>query len=66
VVIVRRSEELLHYDVHAAEHFGQEKVIAGFVDGAFTFVESLGSRQSKAFGWLAVRCCAKEGRGVEL
>jgi hypothetical protein len=62
----RWSEELLHHDVHAAEHLGQEKVVAGFVHDFFTFVEACGSWYSEAFGWLAVGCCAEAGRGVEL
>lgn len=32
-VNLRRAEELLEHDVHAAQHLGHEKVVAGLVEG---------------------------------
>lgn len=40
---VRWSEELFEHDIHAAKHLGQKKVVAGFVEDMFSFVETLGS-----------------------
>ncbi len=45
----RWAEELLQYDIHAAEHLGQEEVVAGFIDGALAaFVPSFGAWESEA------------------
>lgn len=72
----RRSEKLLHEQIHAPHHLRQEKVLPNLVKGAFLFLIPRRRRlQAEVFGWRTGRCritstcnqhlrgdCANEGR----
>lgn len=54
-VDVRRPEELLQHDVHAAEHLSQEEVVAGLVkDAVLPLVVAQRPRGAEVGGWCAV------------
>ena len=38
---IRWSEELFQHDIHATEHFGKKKIVAGFIHHALAFIEPL-------------------------
>lgn len=51
-------KELFKNNVHAAKHFGQEEVFAGFIErGFFAFIPTFFARETEALGWWTCWCC---------
>lgn len=63
---LRRAEELLKHNIHAAEYLGHEEVFASFLNCAFSLIEPLRPWKAEAFWRRSRRRCILSRGGVKV